>query len=324
MAANYYYANCVQHTLIAVPKMSRFFSVIVAGLELRNIERHIFATHFVERSDYAALENRPESFNGLSMDCANDVLASSVIDDGVRIISEVLIANPLISAKQTHFMGDSFSHKSFECLGLNIRDNASNYVAFAADSADDWSFAGTNTTGSVAAAAFIRMSIFGQAADESFVNLNDPAEFIDIFHERDADPMAHIPRGFQRTKTHIAPNLPSAHAFLAGEHQMNDTVPIAERLVGVFENRASDNREAIAIRGALFALPMPLAGFEVINLGIAAAGAMNAIGPAPRVQVSLAGVLIREHGLELWDGQLVNLFWLFRAGHSRFSIVEKH
>jgi hypothetical protein len=51
------------------------FPVVISELELRNIERHIFAAHFVERADYTALEDRPKAFDGLSVNCANDVLA---------------------------------------------------------------------------------------------------------------------------------------------------------------------------------------------------------------------------------------------------------
>jgi hypothetical protein len=54
-------------------------------LELGDIERHIFAAHFVKCADYAALENRPEAFNGLSVDHADDILALGVINDAARI-----------------------------------------------------------------------------------------------------------------------------------------------------------------------------------------------------------------------------------------------
>lgn len=50
----------------------RVLPVIVAELELGDIERHIFTAHFVERSDNAALEDRPETLDGLSVNCANE------------------------------------------------------------------------------------------------------------------------------------------------------------------------------------------------------------------------------------------------------------
>ena len=43
----------------------RVLPIVIAELELGNIQRHIFAAHFMERADDAALEDRPEAFNGL-------------------------------------------------------------------------------------------------------------------------------------------------------------------------------------------------------------------------------------------------------------------
>jgi len=188
---------------------------------------------------------------------------------------------------------------------------------------DDWSFTGTDTASSPATAAFIPMPIFRQAADESFIDLDNAAEFVNIFHKCDADAVAHIPSRIQGTEAHITPNLPSAHPLLASEHQMNDAIPIAERFISVLENSARDDRKSIAVRGTFFALPMPFAGFKIIDLGIATTWAMDAIGPAPRVQVSLARVFVGEHRLELWDGQLVDLSGLFCAGHSLSSECKR-
>ena len=64
----------------------RVLPVVVTELELGDIERHIFAAHFVECADYAALEDRPESFNGLSVDCADDILTARMVNGRVWII----------------------------------------------------------------------------------------------------------------------------------------------------------------------------------------------------------------------------------------------
>jgi hypothetical protein len=237
-----------------------------------------------------------------------------------KVFAKTLVASPLISAEQTYLMRDGLPNEGFQCGGLNICDNTGNDISLATDSTDDdWSSPGTDTAGSTAAAAFIPMSVLCETSDESFIDLDNSAELSDVLHKGNADAVAHIPSGFQRPETHIAPNLPSTYALLAGKHQMNDAIPIAERLIRILENRSGDDGESIAIRRALFALPMPFAGFEVIDLGIAATRAMNAIRPAPRVQVCLASFLIGEHGLELRDGQLVNLFGLFRADHDLSS-----
>jgi len=82
----------------------RVLAIIITELKFGNIERHIFPAHFVECADDTALEDRPEAFDGLSVDRADDILFFGMIDDRVRIVSEVLVTNPLISAKKAYFM----------------------------------------------------------------------------------------------------------------------------------------------------------------------------------------------------------------------------
>ena len=232
------------------PKDVRVLAVIVTELELGNIKRHIFAAHFMECADYAALEDRPEAFDGLRMNCADDILTSGMINHAMRIFTvKTLIAGPLIGAKQADFVGDGFADERGESVGSNIRDHASDHIALAADSADDWSFARTDTTGSAATAAFIPMSVFGQAADESFIDFDNSAELINVLHERGSDFMAHEPSDPVGTKTHISIYLQSAHAFLAGEHQVDHAEPLPQRFICVLENRSGDMGEAVVSGG---------------------------------------------------------------------------
>ena len=129
-------------------------------MELGNIERHIFAAHFVERPDYAALEDRPEAFDGLSVNCADDILPSRMINSYVRVVLvERIVARILIGAKQADFVRYGFADECGESGGIHIRDHARNHIALAANSADDWCFAGTNAACS-AAAALIPMPVF--------------------------------------------------------------------------------------------------------------------------------------------------------------------
>ena len=46
-------------------------TIIVAELELDNIERHVFGAYLVESTDNLALEDRPEALNRLSADSSN-------------------------------------------------------------------------------------------------------------------------------------------------------------------------------------------------------------------------------------------------------------
>src|SRR5690242_10606340 len=99
--------------------------VVITELELGDIKRHIFSAHFVERADYAAFEDRPEAFDGLGVNGADDILTARMVNSCVReIFVEDVVCGPLIGAKQADFMGNSFSDKSVKRCRLDIRDYA--------------------------------------------------------------------------------------------------------------------------------------------------------------------------------------------------------
>jgi hypothetical protein len=271
------------------------------------------------------LKIRPESFDGLSVDCAYYVLPPSMINDGVWIFAvKLFVSGQLISAEQANFVGDGFSHKCVERHRSDVRDHARDHITLAADRSDDRCLTGTYTTRATAATALISVPVFGQAADERFVNFDNAAELIDILHERDADAMAHIPSRFQGTKPHITPNLARAYSLFAGEHQMNDAIPVTERFIGVFEDRASQMRETIcASLAAMRAFPMPFPGLEVISPFAPAARTADAIRPTLTNEVSTTGVFVWKHRLELGDGHLMDLRWLFCSRHNDLPYVGK-
>lgn len=43
----------------------RVFPMVVAELEFRDVQRHIFLAHLVECADYTALDDRPEAYRML-------------------------------------------------------------------------------------------------------------------------------------------------------------------------------------------------------------------------------------------------------------------
>ena len=47
------------------------------------------------------------------------------------------------------------------------------------------------------------MPVLGEAADESLIDLDNSAEFINVFHKGDADFVTHFPSGFIGAKTHV-------------------------------------------------------------------------------------------------------------------------
>lgn len=57
----------------------RVLPVIIAELKFGDIERHIFAAHFVKCADHATLEDRPKAFDGLCMDRADDIIGKWIV-----------------------------------------------------------------------------------------------------------------------------------------------------------------------------------------------------------------------------------------------------
>jgi len=59
-------------------------AIVVAELKFRDVQRHVFGAHFVERADNAALEDRPETLDCVSVDRADDVLTAFVVHGLMR------------------------------------------------------------------------------------------------------------------------------------------------------------------------------------------------------------------------------------------------
>src|SRR5437868_6904438 len=148
--------------------------VVVAELKLGDVERQIFGADFVERADHAALENRPEALDRLGMDRADDVLPSGMIDDAVRILGiQAAIANPLVRTEQANLLRNRAAHEGLENVAANAADDAGNDLALALDRAGyrDLTRAGAPAP---SASALVPVPVLRLAADEGFINFNDP------------------------------------------------------------------------------------------------------------------------------------------------------
>ena len=165
------------------------------------------------------------------------------------------------------------------------------------------------------AAALVPVAVLVLAADPRFINFDDAAELDFRRDQRGADFVAHGMGRLVATEAHHALYLKGAHSLLARQHQMGDAIPVAEGLLGVFENRPAEAREPIAVLCALPALPVKrLVAGGIVQVRIAAARAMDAFRPAPGHQVVKAGFIVtdREPGLNLGRGHLRDWFRSFR------------
>jgi hypothetical protein len=59
------------------------FAVIIVELELGNIQWMVLFADLMEASDDTAFDDRPKTFNRICVDCDDNVLAFSVVNDGV-------------------------------------------------------------------------------------------------------------------------------------------------------------------------------------------------------------------------------------------------
>jgi hypothetical protein len=303
-------------------------AVVIPKLELGDVEREILLADLVECSNHAALSERPETFNRLGVNGADNILAASVVNSLVwEILVEAPVTNPLIGAKQADLGGNGLTHELGKGRGADILDNPRNHIALAADGARDSGLARADAACSTPAAALIPMPVLGLAADEGFINLDGPYELPELFlAETRANAVAHIPSGSVRAEAHHAMDLKRADPLLAGEHEVDDAEPLAKRLIGVLENRPGDVGEAVIGPRGGTGIAQPVPGHRAVRLDlyVAAAGTGDAFGPAVPDQIGTARILIRERRFPLADGHLMDLLGLFGAGHDGFPLNRSH
>jgi hypothetical protein len=299
-------------------------AVVVPELKFRDVERHIFRRHFVERADHAAFEDRPKTLNRVRMNRADHVLLLAVVNNAMREVAQVIaIAGPRVGRQQANLVGNRLIHEIKYCLGCYPAKDASNHVTLPLNRANDRDFVRSQAA---LAAAFVPMLVAILAAYPRLVHFHDAAKLGFGRDQPRADFVAHEVSGIVAAEAHHALNLQGAHSLLAGKHQMGDAIPVAERLLGVLKNRPCEAREPIAVFGAFPALPVKrLVARGVVQVRIAAARAMDAFRPTPRHQVAKAGSIVpnREASLELSRGHLRDWFRaLCHGGNPSFSTVE--
>lgn len=253
--------------------------IVIFELTFSDVERQIFVTYLVVAADDAALEDAPKAFNRVRVDCADHVLPRAVHYRLVRVVVQAQVTAMFVGGEQTDVYRNGFPNEFLHVLFGNELQNASYYVALALYRADDRSLSRGSMFAAPAALADVFVVVF--AADPRLINFDNAAELIHVFFDKcGANFVAHAPSGLDRTKAHVAPDLPRANTFFGGQHQMGNLEPIPQWLIRVLKDCASDMGKPIAVRGTLFALPM-MAGSQRVDLGIAAAGANHTVRPAP-------------------------------------------
>ena len=80
--------DCLAENVLVVP-------IVVAELELGDVEGHVFFADLMKRTDDPTLKDRPETFNRLSVDRTDYVLPARVIDACERVFGgELVVTQP--------------------------------------------------------------------------------------------------------------------------------------------------------------------------------------------------------------------------------------
>ena len=286
-------------------------TVVVAELKFSDVQSHIFRADLVERADYAALENAPEAFNRVGVDCADNVFVLAVIDAApIKAPRQLLITTPVIRRDQADLVRANLVYKIKCGFASNAPQNLGDDVAATFYRANDGRLVGFSI-----ARLFVPMTVVIFAANPRLINLYNAAQLDRRIDQSRADFVAHGMGRLVTAEAHHALNLKGAHSLLARQHQMGDAIPVAERLFRVLKDGARQSRETIAVLLALAALPVKwLVAGSVVQVRVATARAVDAFRPAPRHKVFKASRIIpnRETRLKLSRGHLRDWFWLFR------------
>jgi hypothetical protein len=296
-------------------------TIVVPKLKFGYVQMQIFLAYLVISSNNAAFENRPEAFDCIGMNRANDMLANGVIDRLVREAAlQTAIAGISIGAEKANAIGDGFAYESFKSVPVSTFNDTSDDITLALDCASYWRLASISAPSR--STFLVPMPVLIAAADVGFINLNDAAELFDVLDHGGSNLVAHEPSSLVRAEAHIAEDLEGTHALLANQHKVRDSIPIFQRLIRVLKDCAGQVRETItcgAAGGAYRALPM-VAGGEGIDLEITAARARNAIRPAPDYKVRNAIVLSLKQRVELGRCHLMDCF---RTGHTKTPLMAR-
>jgi hypothetical protein len=75
--------------------------VVIPKLKLSNVQMQIFFANLMVRPDNTALQDRPETFDGVRMNCADDVLTDAVVNNAVvEAVVQAIVARPSVGAEQ--------------------------------------------------------------------------------------------------------------------------------------------------------------------------------------------------------------------------------
>ena len=272
----------------------------------------------MERTHDAALNDAPESFDGVRVNCTVDVLTGRVANGLVLSQSpDVAITVILIRTDQGNLMAYDFIHKGVQSGFTGVGNHAGYNVAFALNASNDNFFFVTCVPATRTAFAIPAVFVLRFAADKCFIAFHHANQLTEIrTGQGNANLVAHFERGIVRAETHVAHDLQGANTFLAGQHQVHDAEPVAQRFVRVLKDRTDQHRETIAVLVAGVAHPMPVTRAMFGHFTGSATRATHTYRPTVISQIGLAIIFVLKGFLELGNRHLMDLHYgLALGGH---------
>lgn len=278
------------------------FTVVEPIGKLIQVKREILPANIMVCPDDTPLEQTPKRINIVCVYFPMHIFARGMVYFLVAIpeSTEVVIALPFIRGYQIHLVAYRLSHKLIQSLFRSAFDDSTYHVALAGDRPNNSSLSAAASD----VALLIPMTVLVLAADKGFIYFHDTHKFLEIgILQPGPKPMAHVPRGLMRS-ANLPGDLESTDTLLAIEHLPEHFKPRLEVNVCVLEDGADCDGEAIGRSlgwRARLANPMPRTRFELINLGVFTARALNTFRPAAFHQELLAGIIVREGFHELFE-----------------------
>ena len=171
------------------------FTVIVLPARLSHEQRRPAFGVLVMGAVPRPLEQRPEAFNGIRVECLvvrGNIFIGAVVDRPVgHELIGVEVGFVLVSYQRRFFYLDGLLDKAQDCCTFGVVGYFGLYIAFALDGSDNGGFAST------AAALIVLVGLTGLAADVGFVRLNDALQQCALIAgHRGPDALLHEPRAF--------------------------------------------------------------------------------------------------------------------------------
>ena len=204
-------------------------------------------------------------------------------------------------------MRDGFIQEASQCVRFDVRNDSGNHVALSLYRSRHDRLTRSDASG--AAIAVVPVPVLGLTANECLIDFDIANQFLELAASQcHADFIAHEPRGFVGTKSHIATDLKRANPLFTGQHQMNNAEPFTQRLVGILEDRPDQDREAIAdsTRRALIALPIEVFRMLMV-IGIPTTRTAYTIWPPILDQVGRARSFIWKLTLKISERHLMDV-----------------